>query len=861
MEGKIFSRVLVYGALLGVTALPVWSQTPQDSTRTTTMIAGDYSARGLYRFFFGAHYRELWTTPVKVEVLDLENFAGGLTPLKRGGGMQTQTLRLEGKDGKQYAFRSVNKDPSKILPAELRETVARDILQDQISSSHPYAPLVVAPLAEAIGVLHTQPHLVFMPDDPGLGPFQAAFRNLLGFIEERANDGPDGEPGFAGSEKVVGTDELFVELEEDHDNAVEAEAFLTSRLLDIFVGDWDRHTDQWRWARFKKDGKKLWYPIPRDRDQAFAKFDGLLPSFAEKHFVVLQMESFHKKAPDVVSLTFSGRYLDRRFLPDLEYERWRKITEAFLAKLTDEVIVQAVKKLPPEIYANSGEALTKKLLDRRAVMRKASDQYYRHIVKFVDLKTSHEGEWAEISRQSNGDVEIAIYARDKNRGEKSGEPFYRRLFKKGETKEIRLYLLGGNDRAVLQGEGEGITVRVIGGLGEDELVDNSKAKNYFYDVNSGTKFVAGPQTKIRAGKIDSVANLYENTPPIPDYGGMTMPLPFFGYNVDDGFFIGGGPLIFKYEFRKKPFANQTIALGNYAFKTGAFRIRYSGLFIDFLPNLHLYLEAQAIVPKSVKNFYGFGNATTRDDSLDEENFYRVKSNDFHLRPTFYLYLSRQTRAGLGVAYKYSDVQLRDTSFVKSARPRPYYGVDVTSLFEIASELQYDSRNNARVPTCGFFGRLNFAVTPRMLDNEDTFTKLRADMRTYLGNKTVTLALRAAGERVWGRAPFYEAAFLGGSESLRGFRFQRFAGDAAAWGNAELRLALTRFFLLVPTDLGVFGFADAGRVWLDGDSDGAWHKNFGGGISLAPVRRDFTFSIGAGVSNERTAVVAGLGFGF
>jgi len=854
MDGKIFLRVLLCFTLLTVTTLPVRSQAP----RTTTVIAGDYAAGGFHRFFFGAHYRDLWTTPVQVEILDLDYFAGGLKPLKRGGGFQTKSLRFEGKDGKQYAFRSINKDPSKVLLEELRDTFASDVLQDQISIAHPYAALVVASLAEAAGVLHAKPRVVFLPDDPKLGEFRNDFRNVLGFIEERPDDGPDGEPGFAGADKVEDTQKLFETLEKDPDNAVDSEAFLTARLLDVYVGDWDRHVDQWRWARFKKDGKKLWYPIPRDRDQAFAKYDGLLPALAEKRYAVMQMEGFNKKTPDVISLTFSGRHLDRRFLLDLEYARWQKITETFLAKLTDEVIKDAVKKLPPEIYAKSGEELTKKLLDRRAVMRKASDQYYRNLAKYVDLKTSNDGELAEITRQNNGDVEIAIFGRDKNSGEKSDKLFYRRLFKNGETKEIRLYLLGGNDKAVLQGEGGGITVRVIGGLGADELADNSKTKNYFYDVNGGTKFVAGPQTKVRAGKIDSIANFYENTPRVRDYGLVTKPLPFFGYNVDDGVFIGGGPMIFHYEFRKKPFARQTVALGNYAFKTGAFRIRYSGLFIDFLPNVHLYLEAQATVPKAVKNFYGFGNTTTRDDSLEAENFYRFKSNDYHLRPTFYLYLSRQTRLGLGVAYKYSSVRLNDASFVKSARP---FGIDVKSLFAIESEWQYDSRNNDRAPTGGFFGRFNFTLTPGVLDNDDTFSKLRADTRVYFGNPNITFALRAAGERVWGEFPFYEAAFLGGSESLRGFRFQRFAGDATAWGNAELRLHLTRFRLLVPTALGVFGFADAGRVWQNGNSDGAWHKDFGGGISLAPVRREFTFAIGAGVSNERTAVVAGLGYGF
>ena len=863
MRNKIISRVVVC-IFLSVASLPAWSRQNQstgDTARTVTIAAGpDYDAGGLHKFFFGAHYRDLWTTPLKVEVLDLDRFAGGLTPLKRGGGFQTKSLRFLGKDGKQYAFRSINKDPSKVLPPELQETLASDIVQDQISSAHPFSALIVAPLAKAVGVLHAEPRLVLLSDDPKLGQFQADFRNVLGFIEERPTDGPDGEPGFAGSDKIVDTQELFQKLEEDHDNDVDSEAFLTARLLDVFVGDWDRHVDQWRWARFKKEGKELWYPIPRDRDQAFAKFDGLLPSLAEKRYVVTQLENFAKSTPDVVSLIYSGRHMDRRFLNDLDEAAWQKVTEAFLAKLTDEVIAQAVKNLPPEIYAKSGAEFTKKLTDRRGLMRKASEQYYENLAKFADIKISNDDEVAEISRQNNGDVDVAIYSRDKNTGEKKDSWLYRRLFKKGETKEIRLYLLGGNDKTVLQGESGGIAVRVVGGAGNDELVDNSKVKNYFYDVKDGTKFIASASTKIKAGKVDAIANRYENTPAVRDYGYQTKPLPFFGYNVDDGVFLGGGPLIIHYEFRKKPFASQTIALGNYAFKTGAFRIRYSGLFIDFLPNIHLYLEAQATVPKAVRNFYGFGNTTARSKTAEEDDFYRVRSNDYVLHPAFYMFLSQPTHVGLGFAYKYSAVKLRDNTFLKSLTPR-LYGVEAASLFEISSELQYDSRNRERASTSGFYGRLAASYFPKMLDNDEGFTKLRADTRAYLGGKDVTLALRAAGERVWGRFPFYEAAFLGGSGSLRGFRFQRFAGDMTALGSAELRFYLTRFRLIVPTDLGIFGLADAGRVWVDGKSDGAWHKDFGGGLWLAPLRRDFTITVGAGVSNERTALAAGLGFGF
>ena len=59
---------------------------------------------------------------VKVEVLDLNNFAGGLVPIKRGGGLQTKSLRFIGADGRIWKFRSLDKDPSKVLPEDVKES-------------------------------------------------------------------------------------------------------------------------------------------------------------------------------------------------------------------------------------------------------------------------------------------------------------------------------------------------------------------------------------------------------------------------------------------------------------------------------------------------------------------------------------------------------------------------------------------------------------------------------------------------------------------------------------------------------------------------------------------------------------------
>src|SRR5437867_8979484 len=62
-----------------------------------------YRAGWFHRWFLGNHYRDLWTTPLEVEILDLDTFAGGLKPTKRGGGKQTKSLRFHGADGRDYA--------------------------------------------------------------------------------------------------------------------------------------------------------------------------------------------------------------------------------------------------------------------------------------------------------------------------------------------------------------------------------------------------------------------------------------------------------------------------------------------------------------------------------------------------------------------------------------------------------------------------------------------------------------------------------------------------------------------------------------------------------------------------------------
>jgi hypothetical protein len=140
---------------------------------------------GLRNLFIGKNYRREWTTPVKVEVLDLGKEQGGLTPEKQGGGKQTRSLRVKDTTGKEWALRSVAKYPDAAIPADLRQTFLKDIVADGISAAYPFGALSVEPMAKAAGVPHLKKKLVFIPDDPRLGRFRQEFKNTLATMEER----------------------------------------------------------------------------------------------------------------------------------------------------------------------------------------------------------------------------------------------------------------------------------------------------------------------------------------------------------------------------------------------------------------------------------------------------------------------------------------------------------------------------------------------------------------------------------------------------------------------------------------------------------------------------------------------------
>ncbi len=841
------------------------AQTSNGNQDTVIAAGTEYEASSFHNFFFGSHWRDVWTTPVHVPILDLNTFAGGLTPTKKGGGFQTKSLRFKGGDQHYWKFRSIAKDPSKTLAEDLRESIADDILQDQISSSHPYAAFVVAPILDTLNILQAKPSLYYLPDVPELGEFQEEFGGMYGIIEIHPDVEEEDDIVFEGADNVKGTLKLFVRLEEKTTERVNSEEYLKARLVDIFLGDWDRHADQWKWARFKEGDQKLWYPIPRDRDQAFAKFDGLLVRLAE--YLLMQFNSFEKTYNNIEKLTWNGRFVDRHFLIQLSKEQWDSITTYVQTSLTDHLIASAVLKLPPEIYLISAEELETKLKSRRDKLHEISEEYYNFINTVVDVYASQKDDYVEIERINDNETRLLLIKNIKKGNGKNHPPYFQKIFDNRITDEIRIYLDKGDDKALLRGVvNDGILIRIIGGKGKDSIVDSSKVNGHFlsitpfetaenktriYDSGKKTKIVYGPGTSYDNTKVivpDDLEELYR--PLQRDRSSESFFYPIINYTSDNGFIFGGAGIFTSFGFRAVPYGSRYSISAQYATLPSNGAIHFSSTHNSLIKgasvNFDINLDGLLFT-----TYYGYGNETELSEELEKDNFYRLEQRLVSIMPSIDFPFSEKTKILFGVSYLYSDSELMNRSLL-DVFPRGEYGLGKFSTFRTHLNLSYDSRDRELFADKGIYALGSVYYFPKALDNRDHFGGAFLDMNTYFTTYFITKTtfnFNAYGRRVWGNFPFLTSAFLGGQENLLGYRRERFSGYASVYGRALLRIQLAQIKLIINGKIGMHGFAETGRVFTETENSKIWHPGYGGGVWLSYLDHAFNLVLTFAQSEE------------
>ncbi|MEI9947022.1 MAG: BamA/TamA family outer membrane protein [Chitinophagaceae bacterium] len=809
---------------------------PSFPDSVTVIASGKFKSSGFRNFLLGKNYRREWKTPLRVPVIDMGKEFGGLTPLKRGGGHQTKSLRLEDKNGKQYVFRAIEKSVTDAaVPPELRGTIAKDLISDGVSASYPYAALSIPPLAAAVNVPHANPRLVYVPDDPRLGKFRSDFANTFCLIEERV----------PGADKSYSTDEMADKLEDDNDNMLDQKALLRARLLDMFVMDFDRHEDQWRWAVTDNGKGKTFYPIPRDRDQPFFVSKGLLPSVARKPWISPQVQGFRAKAINIKTYNFNGRHIDRAFMNELNEEDWKKAVDEFLPRMTDELIETSLHLQPAPIRSlPRNEEIIQKLKDRRNYFASEMRQYYRFISKIVDITGSDKKELFDITRNTDGSVLIKMFKITKE-GEQSTK-LYERKFDPSITKEIRLYGRGGEDKFLVKGKDDGqIKIRMIGGGGNDMFEDNAAspaAKNIAYDVNNKpNQFSGNLQQKLSASPA---VNKYERM-----YYKYDQNIPFvsINFNPDDGLFLGASLKMIRHGFRKTPYKAMHEFSINHALATKAYNFHWYSEFIGALgKKTDLLFDADIKAPHSTSNFFGYGMSSVYDKTKPGEFRYyraRYRLGDISLlaRSNF----SSVFNMTVGPTFQFFSLDTDDNKnrFIVNTNNN---GLDPNTLYKTQTfiggivGLNIDNRNNKVLPTRGINWQTSLKMLKGISSASSNVSQLSSNMSLFTSfsqRAGLVIATRFGFGHNFGNFEFYQAQYLGGTDNLRGYRKYRFAGKTMAYNNLEFRIKLADFkTYLFPGSLGLLFFHDIGRVWIKNDNTNKWRNGYGGGLWFSPLRK-------------------------
>ncbi len=784
---------------------------------------------GFHRWIFGENYRQEWAAPVKLPLIRISQVYGGLTPEQFGGGMETKSVRTKDKTGKEWVIRSVEKIPDKLVPETLRGTFALDWVDDEYTAQHPYSALIVPPLAEAANVPHANPVIGVLVADPAMGTFSTQFAGRVVLLEERE---PTGE-----SENTI---KMMKALVADHNNRVDGEEFLRARLLDLLIGDWDRHEDQWRWT-YNKDGKdRIFTAVPRDRDQALHVMQGVLPWVAKHEWLVPTLDNFDGPIPRIKYSIYKTRFLQPFEGGQLSHDEFMRIVNDFVKAETDQVLEAGIKRLPAAISGIRNDTLLAKLKRRRDNIPAAMDEYYRFIYSTVDIRSSDKDEVVNITDAPDKAMRVVIN-KLKESG-KTGDLLMDMTYHPDITKEVRLYVAAGNDHIIINNKTSPIKLRVIDSGGHKTFdVQNAFRHVPLYGLNNGVTFT-GDSSRLRKHFSDDTLNarFLPNNP----YN-IWMPLATAGVNRDDGFLLGLG---FRYTgrdgFRKLPYATMQDLMIVHSFETNAVRINYSGQWTQAIGKADFTLNALVDAPDNTVNFFGEGNETVLDKSGDYHKFYRTRYDILQFDPALRWHTGKRSTFSVGPSLQYYHLSADDNVGRSVSQPGLITSYDSTNytnnkvhLGLIANYIG-NGRDNNVLPSSGYYINIKLQAYAGANSSSKSFGQLIPEFTFYQkldSAAIVVLSDRIGGGISVGNPAFYQSLFLGGQGNLLGYLQNRFAGQQMIFNNLQARVRLANIAgYILPGQLGLSGFYDAGRVWVKDDNSNKWHQGVGGGIYFSPA---------------------------
>ncbi|MGB0897078.1 MAG: ShlB/FhaC/HecB family hemolysin secretion/activation protein [Flavobacteriaceae bacterium] len=687
--------------------------------------------------------------------------------------------------------------------SEVKGTELEQSLRSIEKFSFPFASCITSKLAEQLGLITNKPVVVAHEG-------QLQLQTVV-------------------DSTIISTRKALNELHNDSSLELNRSLYLRHQLLNLIIGNTNLAYDEYSWKIVSKpgEGREL-VPYVKLYDNQFMRYEGtykllttLIRSY--KHFepYTTQIKSLKN-----ISKKFIG--FDVNVLSQLPYEFWETEVAHIKHVLTSATVEAIIKHLPKGVASSTTEELLHVLTYRIANLDAIATAYYNLVSPHKVVVATHANNIIDVKRTNTG-VNINIF----NEIDGKESPIKAYSFSSADTKNIWIYGLNGNDYFEVSGEASHyIPIKLIGGNHTDKYEVSNGKKVVVYDSKSQSFIVHKDKAKLKLIDEERITTYNETK-----YKHTTNRVkPKFGANPDDGLFIGLQNEYSVFDFDQSPFSVKHLISANYYMGNQGFNVSYYGEKSNVYKGFNVFTELAYQSPNYSTNFFGFGNDTPNyDDNLKlDYNRVRMEQANFRLGA-----LKHHDNYNVLANIFFESRQIDDTPdrFVSSETlffpeddffdrknyigifgSYQYKNITVPLVDELVFVPSVEVKATANINA---FDKINYAVKPSLFFEHPFY------------DHKISLDAKLSYHHVFGDdLPFYQAASIGGQSGLRGYRNQRFTGQASAVISTNLKWYVKDLESdILPLQFGLLGGFDAGRVWVKKDASTTIHTGFGGGLWL------------------------------
>jgi hypothetical protein len=686
--------------------------------------------------------------------------------------------------------------------SEVKGTELENTLRNVEKLSFPFASSLTSKLAKQLKLLTNDPIIVAHND------------NLYQLSAKEKN--------------VLSTPEALKRVYDSSSVKFNQSAYLRHQLLNFIIGNTNVSYKDYHWKEMSISGGNTIEPYIDSYQNQYMNFDGTYKLITKLIRSYKHIEPYTARIKSVkkVSQKFIG--FDVNVLSNMPFELWETEMNYVQETLNDNVIDEFMMQLPKGVVTSETELLCSTLKQRIKNIKDIGTTYYNLTSPHKVVAATNTNNLIDIKRTDNG---VTIHVYNEIDGKKNPIKSYE--FSSNETKDIWIYGLKGNDYFEVSGHSKTyIPIKLIGGKNSDKYEISNGKNIVVYDDKNQTFVVHQDKAKFKLSN-DNAITKYD----VAKYKHNTNNVkPKFGANPDDGLFVGVVNEYKVLDFNQNPFSQLHQVSANFYLGTQGFNVGYYGEKSNVYKGFSAFVNLGYQSPNYSSNFFGYGNETPNYDDNLKLDYNRVRMENVDV--------------AIGILKRHKNYNVSTNVFFESRK------IDDTPDRFVSSETLF-------FPEDGFFDRKNYVgisgeyvyktiefpiiedliIKPKMefkiTANTNEFSKTNSLIQPSIFfehpfyNDKISLDAKLTYQDVFGEdVPFYQAATIGGSSGLRGYRNQRFSGQSSLVTSTNLKWFIKDLESdILPLQFGVLGGFDAGRVWLENEDSSNIYTDFGAGLWL------------------------------